>query len=207
MNFKKLRKQMVIRQLESKGITDQKVLSAMNSIPRDRFVPIDIRNLSYSDGPLPIDCGQTISAPYVVAYMLEFLNLKPTDRVLEIGTGSGYNTALLANLSKIVYSLEINSHLAHDAKELLNELNIFNVVIENIDGSNGWREKGPFDAIILTASPFEISQVFFDQLKDGGRLIAPVGKDHQHLYLWTKKSGKVEKEHLIPVNFVPLTSS
>lgn len=204
MNYQKLRSNMIQNQLEKRGITDQKVLHVMNSIPREKFVPEDIRSLAYQDSPLPIDCGQTISQPYIVAFMLEFLNLKPTDTVLEIGTGSGYNTALMCKLAKMVYSVEIDKHLSEDAEQILKQLEIFNVVLKNDDGFKGWSEKAPFDAIILTAAPDIIPPVFFEQLKEGGRLIAPVGENQQHLYLWKKSNEIIEKEHLIPVKFVPM---
>lgn len=204
MNFQKLRNKMIHEQLEKRGITDFKVLHAMNSVAREKFVPIDIRNLSYQDSPLPIDCGQTISQPYIVALMLEFLNLQPTDRVLEIGTGSGYNTAIMSKLAKFIYSIEINKHLAEDAQKVLEDLEIFNVMIKNDDGFKGWSEKAPFDAIILTAAPQEVPKDLFDQLKIGGRLIAPVGESSQNLFLWTKREDKIEKELLMPVKFVPM---
>jgi protein-L-isoaspartate(D-aspartate) O-methyltransferase len=207
MNFTQQRLMMVKKQLEARGLTDPKVLFAMSSVPREKFVPIDIRPLSYQDGPLPIDCGQTISQPYIVAYMAEVLELKPEDVVLEVGTGSGYNAAVLSKLCKLVYTLEIHSTLAKDAAQLFAENNFDNVIVKQGDGHLGWPQKGPFNAIILTAAPSEIPNKLLEQLAENGRMIAPVGEDTQHLYLWKKIQGKLHKELLIPVRFVPMVHS
>lgn len=204
MDFGKQREIMVLEQLEARGITDERVLSAMSRVKRELFIPEDIRNFSYHDGPLPIDCGQTISQPYIVACMAEFLDISPNERVLEIGTGSGYNTAVLANLAKEVYSVEIHHILSREAEELLKSLGYKNVFIKQGDGYLGWPEKAPYDAIILTAAPLETPKALLAQLADGGRLIAPEGEDNQFLFLYEKTGDHIEKSMLMPVKFLPM---
>ena len=204
MDYARQRQFMILEQLEARGIADEKVLQAMQTVRRELFVPEDIRSFAYHDGPLPIDCGQTISQPYIVACMAEFLDLSPDERVLEIGTGSGYNAAVLSLLAKEVYTIEIHEILAREAKELLASLNYNNVFVKQADGYLGWKEKAPFDAIILTAAPSKTPQELFDQLAEGGRLVAPEGEDSQFLFLYKKKNGQIEKNMLMPVKFMPM---
>lgn len=194
----------LLLELETLGISDRKVLHAMMQVPREEFVPEDLQMLSYINRPLPIDCGQTISQPYIVAYMLEFLNLRPYERVLEIGTGSGYNAAVMSKLAKMVYTVEINKTLAKESQSRLTNLGLDNVIVKEGDGHFGLPEKGPFDAIILTAAIKEIPQILFDQLASDGRIIAPVGEENQNLFLWQKTASGLNKELLIPVRFVPM---
>ncbi len=202
------RKQMVDDQIAApgRGVTNQRVLRAMASVPRHEFVPDSQRQSAYSDGPLPIGYGQTISQPYVVAFMTEQLDPQPTDRVLEIGTGSGYQAAVLAEVVQEVYSLEIIQPLAKRAQTDLQRLGYTNVLVRAGDGFQGWPEKAPFDAIIVTCAPEDIPQPLVQQLKEGGRLIIPVGPtDDQSLYLLEKQDGKIERQAVLPVRFVPMT--
>lgn len=197
----------LLTEIEAQGISDKKVLHAMSQVPREAFIPDDLKMLAYANRPLPIDCGQTISQPYIVAYMLEFLNLKPFKRVLEIGTGSGYNAAVLSKLAKIVYTVELNSTLANEAQEKLTKLGIDNVIVTQGDGHFGLSHKGPFDAIIFTAAAQEVPTRLFDQLAPEGRMIAPVGEENQNLFLWHKgpsEGDDVSRELLIPVRFVTM---
>ena len=176
-------------------------------MPRHEFVPEKIRSEAYEDHPLPIGHGQTISQPYIVAFMTEKLAPKPTDRLLEIGTGSGYQAAILAELVKEVYTIEIVEPLAERAKADLARLNYTNVFVKAGDGYQGWPKKAPFDAIIVTCAPEQIPQPLIDQLKEGGRMIIPVGPTDgvQELWLLEKKSGKVEQKAVLQVRFVPMT--
>lgn len=192
--------------LIAKGIKDKKVLDAIAAIPRHAFVGREVRVASYEDGALPIGQGQTISQPYIVAYMTESLGLKPQDRVLEIGTGSGYQAAVLARLVKDVYSIEIIPELAERAKQTFANLHIENVHVKTGDGYQGWTEEAPFDAVIITAAPPEIPEKLIEQLKPGGKLIVPVGKDAEMQWLvrLTKEETGVKKETLLPVRFVPM---
>lgn len=196
----------LIAEIRAKGVKDEKVLNALSSVPRHRFVTAETKASSYDDNPLPIGSGQTISQPFIVAYMTEALDLKPNDRVLEIGTGSGYQACVLSRLVHDVYSIEIIKELGETAKEALNDIGVNNVHVRIGDGYQGWPEEGPFDAIIITAAPPEIPQELVNQLKVGGRLIVPVGKSGtQWLKLLTKKAdGKIEAKTLIPVRFVPM---
>ncbi|MBI5408160.1 MAG: protein-L-isoaspartate(D-aspartate) O-methyltransferase [Nitrospirae bacterium] len=201
------RQEMVQEQLAGRGVKDKKVLDAMSKIPRHRFIDESMRSRAYGDHPLPIGEGQTISQPYVVALMTETLKLKPTDRVLEIGTGSGYQAAVLAEIVKEVYSLEIREKLEKKASRLLGELGYKNIKTKFADGYYGWEEYAPFDAVIITASANHIPPPLIKQLKEGGRLIIPLGSTlyYQTLTLVTKKSGELEVEQMGGVAFVPMT--
>ena len=199
------RQRMVTEQLKARGISDERVLNAMNKVPREEFVPPDSRAGSYEDGPLPIGYGQTISQPYIVAFMTEQLRLKPSDRVLEIGTGSGYQAAILAELMSQVYSIEIVEPLAKNAEATLQRLGYENVHVKTGDGYKGWPEAAPFDAIIVTCAPDKVPQPLVDQLKDDGRMVIPVGdRFAQELYLLEKKNGQLKQSATLPVRFVPM---
>jgi len=204
MDFPTLRRQMVYNQLIARGIKDDDVLSAMSLVPREKFVSEDLVNMSYADSPLPIDCAQTISQPFIVAYMLERLKLKPTDKVLEVGTGSGYNAAVLSEIVDEVYTVELIKALAEDAEKKLKELDYHNAHVEHADGFEGLASEAPFDAIILTAAPKEIPENLFEQLAEGGRMIAPVGEEHQDLIIYRKQNGKITKHDVMAVRFVPM---
>src|SRR5947207_741920 len=181
------RQRMVQEQLMPRGIHERRVLAAMAKVPREEFVPPESRAASYEDGPLPIGYDQTISQPYIVAFMTEQLRLKPSDRVLEIGTGSGYQTAILAELVPEVYTIEIVEPLAKNAEATLQRLGYKDVHVKAGDGYKGWPEAAPFDAIIVTCAPGRVPQPLTDQLKDGGRMIIPVGERFaQELYLLDK---------------------
>jgi len=206
-DFAVQRQQMVQQQLVARGINDQRVLGAMAKVPREEFVTPESRSTSYEDGPLPIGYGQTISQPYIVAFMTEQLRPKPSDRVLEIGTGSGYQAAILAELVSEVYSIEIVAPLAKGAEATLQRLGYKNVHVKTGDGYKGWPEDGPFDAIIVTCAPDKVPQPLVDQLKDGGRMVIPVGdRFAQQLYLLEKKNGQLKQSATLPVRFVPMTS-
>ncbi len=199
---------MVRTQIEERGVTDPRVLRAMCEVPRASFVPANLRSEAYADHPVPIGFGQTISQPYIVAYMLEALRLKSTDRVLEIGTGCGYQTALLAKLVRFVYTIEIIPALSVGAESALEQQGLHNVRYRVGDGSLGWPEESPFDAIIVTAAPAEIPQPLIEQLGEGGRLIVPVGTPgSQRLVLLEKDGKKLCRHNLVLVRFVPLTHS
>lgn len=202
------RQEMVRDDIRGRGVTDAKVLSAMAKIPRHLFVDERFRKQAYADNPLPIGEGQTISQPYVVALMTEALHLKPGDRVLEIGTGSGYQAAVLAEMVKEVYSIEIRQGLAETADKRLKKLGYRNVTVKYRDGYPGWPEYAPFDAIIITASVNHIPPPLLKQLKEGGRLILPLGSTvfYQTLTLVTKKrGGELAVEQMGTVAFVPMT--
>jgi len=203
--FAAQRQRMVERQMKDRGIKDERVLAAMGKVPREAFVPPESRAASYEDGPLPIGHGQTISQPYIVAFMTEQLRLKPSDRVLEIGTGSGYQAAILAELVAEVYTIEIVGALAKDAEATLQRLGCKNVYVKIGDGYKGWPEAAPFDAIIVTCAPDKVPQPLVDQLKDGGRMVIPVGERFaQQLYLLEKKNGQIKESVTLPVRFVPM---
>jgi len=199
------RQQMVEQQLRARGITDQAVLTAMGSVLRHRFVPEELSSNAYDDRPLPIGFDQTISQPYIVGYMTEALGLSPEARVLEIGSGSGYQTAVLAELVSEVYSIEIVPELAARSRDLLSELGYENVDIREGDGYAGWSEKAPFDAIIVTASPDHVPQPLIDQIAVGGRLVIPVGRVIQNMMILTRTPNQVVEEITLPVRFVPMT--
>lgn len=198
-------KNMVDVQIARRQIKDKRVLAAMESIPRHLFVPQPQRFLAYEDTALPIGHGQTISQPYIVAYMSEALELKPTDRVLEIGTGSGYQAAVLSRLVKDVYSIEIVDALAKEAEKRLEELGFTNVHLSCGDGYRGWPEAAPFDAIILTAAPAKVPLPLLEQLKVGGRMVLPVGTTFQSIKRIRSSKSGLKEEELIPVRFVPMT--
>lgn len=204
--FEKIRIKMVAEQIETRGVKDLRVLAAMRKVPRHLFVPPEEKGEAYIDDPLPIGLEQTISQPFIVAVMSELLVLKPKDRVLEIGTGSGYQTAILAELVSEVYSLEIIPELAERAADLLTSLGYTNVWIKASDGYEGWVELSPFDAIIVTACALELPPPLLTQLKMAGRLVAPLGtSQEQYLYLFIKTEEGIVKKKSVPVRFVPLT--
>jgi len=200
------RQQLVRDSIEARGIRDSLVLAAMRHVPRHRFVPVGQRPLSYRDHALPIGEGQTISQPYIVALMTELLQLAPGDRVLEVGTGSGYQAAVLAEITPHVYSIEIIESLAIRAGKLLDELGYSTVEVKTGDGYRGWPEHAPFDAIIVTAAPPSVPRPLVEQLRVGGRLVIPVGERLQELRRLTKRAdGSVAEETILPVRFVPMT--
>ena len=204
-DFAAQRQRMVERQLKARGIKDERVLAAMGKVPREEFVPPESRDASYEDGPLPIGHDQTISQPYIVAFMTEQLRLKPGDRVLEIGTGSGYQAAILADLVSEIHSVEIVEPLARDAEATLQRLGYKNVHVKIGDGYKGWPNAAAFDAIIVTCAPDKVPQPLIDQLKDGGRMVIPVGEQFaQQLYLLEKKNGQLKESVTLPVRFVPM---
>jgi protein-L-isoaspartate(D-aspartate) O-methyltransferase len=200
------RKRMVQEQLLGRDITNARVLAVMGKVPRHEFIPENLRAQAYEDGPLPIGHGQTISQPYIVAFMTERLEPKPTDRVLEIGTGSGYQAAVLSGLVAEVFSIEIVGDLAQRAGADLRRLGYTNVCVRAGDGYKGWPEAAPFDAIIVTCAPEKVPQPLVEQLKDGGRMIIPVGSIwNQELVLFCKQRDRLEKHAVLPVRFVPMT--
>ena len=196
---------MVETQIRARGIKDESVMNAMLKVDRHKFVPKDIRHLAYSDRPLPIGKGQTISQPYIVALMTELLELKRGDKVLEVGTGSGYQAAILAELADHVYTIEIIEPLARSAERVLNELGYGIIDVKIGDGYIGWEKCMPFDAIIVTCAPPHIPQPLLDQLKEGGRLVIPIEEYYQELKKITKTKGQVKSQNVIPVVFVPMT--
>lgn len=202
------RQDMVREQLAAPGrdLTNARVLAVMGRIPRHEFVPAAQRALAYADRALPIGHGQTISQPYIVALMTEQLNPQPTDKVLEIGTGSGYQAAVLSPLVREVYTIEIVEPLARRAEADLKRLGCTNVFVRTGDGYQGWPEAAPFDAVIVTCAPDQVPQPLIEQLKDGGRMIIPVGpEDHQELILLRRQGNKLERHAVLPVRFVPMT--
>jgi protein-L-isoaspartate(D-aspartate) O-methyltransferase len=200
------RQRMVQQQLMARGVNDARVLTAMTKVPREEFVPPDSRAASYEDGPLQIGSGQTISQPYIVAFMTEQLQPKTNDRILEIGTGSGYQAAVLAELVAEVYTIEIIEPLAKTAEATLQRLGYKNVHVKVGDGYKGWPENAPFDAITVTCAPDHVPQPLIDQLKEGGRMIIPVGGfGDQELYLLQKQNGQLQRRAVLPVRFVPMT--
>lgn len=196
---------MVRDQIAAREVRDPRVLAAMRKIPRHLFVPPEWQSLAYTDQPLPIGHGQTISQPYIVAFMTEALELKPGDRVLEIGTGSGYQAAVLAELVREVYSIEIVERLAEEAETRLRRLGYTNVQVRAGDGYRGWPDAAPFDAIMVTAAPDHVPAPLLEQLALNGRLILPVGRFYQDLIRIRRTSGGLKKETLLPVRFVPMT--
>ena len=203
-SFAQKRKQMVENQIKARGIKDPRVLDAMLKVKRHRFVPSHSRHLAYEDYPLSIGKGQTISQPYIVALMTELLSLKGTEKVLEIGTGSGYQAAILAELAGEVYTIEIFESLARQSEGLLKELNYKNIRVKFGDGFLGWPERSPFDGIIVTCAPEKIPPPLLEQLAEGGRLVIPVGKYWQDLKLLRKIKNRIKEEDVIPVRFVPM---
>ena len=206
-NFDRLRKLMIKNQLQSRGIRDDAVLEVMRSVERHNFVPENYRDRAYSDGPLPIGHGQTISQPYIVAFMTEQLQVSSQHKILEIGTGSGYQAAILGELSKHVFTIEIIPELAEGAKNILNHLSYKNITVRAGDGYKGWPEEAPFERIMVTAAPTEVPQTLVDQLAPGGRMILPVGAQFLVQYLWVIEKddqGTTTKEKILPVRFVPM---
>ncbi|MGB9720246.1 MAG: protein-L-isoaspartate(D-aspartate) O-methyltransferase [bacterium] len=198
------RRQMVEEQIIARGIKDSNVINAMLKVERHRFVPREYERYAYMDGPLPIGEGQTISQPYIVALMTEVLQLRKGERVLEIGTGSGYQAAVLSLIVKEVYTIEIIPSLAKSAQQRFESLGYKNVYVKCGDGFLGWSEKAPFDGIIITCSAPRVPEPLIEQLAEGGRLVMPEGDEFQMLVLYKKIKGKLEKEELIPVRFVPM---
>ncbi len=199
------RDHMVKSQLLTRGISDGAVIRAMREVPRHEFVPAEDAAEAYDDHPLSIGYGQTISQPYIVAYMTEALRLNGDERVLEIGTGSGYQAAVLANLGVNVFTIEIVEELAQRARRTFDRLGIPHIISRAGDGYQGWPEEAPFDAIILTAAPEHIPQPLLDQLAPGGRMILPLGKTLQKLVILTNTTAGIQRKELLPVAFVPMT--
>ena len=196
---------MVSTQLERRGITDKKVLDAMRKVERHLFVPEALRASAYGDHPLPIGYGQTISQPYIVAFMTQVLEPDKGDRVLEIGTGSGYQAAILAEICDTVYTIEIVPELGEQAKDLFKELKYTNIKVKIGDGYMGWPEYEPFDAVIVTCAPSHVPSPLIAQLKEGGRMVIPVGgQGIQSLYLLEKEGGKLVQRSILDVLFVPM---
>ncbi|RYD48630.1 MAG: protein-L-isoaspartate(D-aspartate) O-methyltransferase, partial [Verrucomicrobiaceae bacterium] len=198
---------MVAEQIERRGVKDPRVLEAMRKVPRHEFVPEEGRLEAYDDRPLPIGHGQTISQPYIVALMTEALGLKGTEKVLEVGTGSGYQAAVLSGLAKEVFTIEIVEPLGKQSAEVLKRLGYKNVTARIGDGYRGWREEAPFDAIIVTCAPDAVPEPLVHQLAEGGRMIIPVGPEGkaQQLVLLKKRHGKLHQQEILPVRFVPMT--
>jgi len=205
--FDAKRQEMISHQIKNRGITDGKVLEAMEKVRRHLFVPDALRGMAYEDRPLPIGYDQTISQPYIVAYMTQAARPRPDDRVLEIGTGSGYQAAILAEIVKEVYTIEIIKPLADSASSRLLDMGYQNVKVKWGDGYEGWVEYAPFDTIIVTAAPSEIPENLIDQLKIGGRMVIPIGTFFQELYLITRTESGFDKKPILPVRFVPMVHS
>ncbi len=207
-NFEQARNKMVDQQIIARGIKDERVIKAMRKVERHKFVPSNYAHIAYDDHPLPIGYEQTISQPYIVAFMTEALQLKKTDRVLEIGTGSGYQAAILAEICDSVYTIEIIEELAIQADLTLKQLGYKNIFVRHGDGYLGWPEKAPFDAIIVTCSPTKIPEPLKDQLKEGGRMIIPVGQYmyNQELVIVKKVDGQLMQKAILPVRFVPMVN-
>ncbi|CAI8003878.1 Protein-L-isoaspartate O-methyltransferase [Geodia barretti] len=212
-NYMTLRRKMVQNQIEARGIHNPQVLAIMRKVERHLFVKPQYLNVAYQDGALPIDCDQTISQPYIVALMTDLLELTPTSKVLEIGTGCGYQTAILAELARDVYSVEIISGLVKSAKARLETLNYRNIHLKKGDGYYGWREHAPYDAVLVAAAPTDVPERLIQQLRPGGRMVIPVGGSEQNLLLIQKglqtdenSIQSLETTEIIRVRFVPMTS-
>lgn len=205
--FEMERNKMVSKQIEARGIHDQATLDAMRKVPRHLFIPDYLWESAYNDGPLPIGYRQTISQPYIVAYMTSLIEPEKTDKILEIGTGSGYQAAVLGEIADSVFTVEIVDELAKSAADKLEKLGYKNVWVKAGDGYFGWPEHAPYDKIIVTAAAEEIPPLLVDQLKEGGKMILPVGPEFsvQYLILVEKKNGKVKEKNMLPVRFVPFT--
>ncbi|WP_320279151.1 protein-L-isoaspartate(D-aspartate) O-methyltransferase [Draconibacterium sp. IB214405] len=199
------REKMVELQLKNRGINNESVLAAFRQVPRHEFVLPDYLKYAYTDNPLPINEGQTISQPYIVAFMTQVLDLRKSDRVLEIGTGSGYQAAILSQLCDSVFTIELFESLNTSATAIFRKLNYNNIYTKVGDGYLGWPEKAPFDAIIVTCSPSHVPEVLTTQLAEGGKMVIPVGGGGiQELVLLQKKNGKIRKKDILPVRFVPM---
>jgi protein-L-isoaspartate(D-aspartate) O-methyltransferase len=205
-NFQESRQTMVVRQLQGRNITDPRVLKAMGRVPRHRFVPEALASQAYNDHPLPIGSGQTISQPYIVALMTQWAEVHPGDKVLEVGTGSGYQAAVLAELTDRVFTIELLPALARQAAARLQDLGYRGIRVKCGDGYRGWPEEAPFDAIVVTAAAPRVPPALEAQLQEGGRLVIPLGKPYgsQTLVRWRKVGGKLVEEASLPVRFVPL---
>jgi protein-L-isoaspartate(D-aspartate) O-methyltransferase len=197
---------MVEQQIEARGISDPATLAALRTVPRHEFLPMRLRSEAYADYPLPIGHGQTISQPFIVAFMTEAIRPQPGEKILEIGAGSGYQAAILAQMGAQVYTIEIVEPLAEMARQTLERLGYKNARVKSGDGFRGWPEHAPFDAIIVTCAPDKIPAPLIEQLRDGGRMIIPVGSGmNQELVLLRKAGDKIEKQSVLPVRFVPMT--
>jgi protein-L-isoaspartate(D-aspartate) O-methyltransferase len=205
--FSRQRDNMVEVQIRSRGLGDEKILEAMRRVERHLFVPFELRPYAYGDEPLPIGEGQTISQPYIVAYMTEALKLKGGERVLEVGTGTGYQTAILAEIAGEIYTVEIIAALSESAQQRLHGLGYRNIRFKVGDGTFGWEEYAPYDAIIVTAAPPSVPRKLQEQLRVSGRMVIPVGAGFQELVLITREKKDFRKKKLLPVRFVPLVSS
>lgn len=205
--YAQLRRQMIQSQLASRGVQDPRVLEAMNRVPRHLFLDPAQRDAAYDDSPIPIGFGQTLSQPYIVAFMTEQLKLTGQERVLEIGTGSGYQTAVLAELVRKVFTLEVLEPLSRGAKTLLSRLGYHNVEFAVGDGRQGWPEAAPFDCILAAAVAKDLPTPLRDQIVEGGRIIFPLGEPHQDLWLFIRSGNELESRRLLPVRFVPLVCS
>lgn len=203
--YERLREEMVQRQIVARGVKNPLVIKAMSNVPRHLFVPAEEVPFAYQDEPRAIGKGQTISQPYIVAFMTEQLQVKPGDRVLEIGTGSGYQAAVLAEIADSVFTIEIIPELAEQASKILKQLSYKNIVVKQGDGYHGWDEKAPFDAIMVTAAPPRIPPKLLEQLKAGGRMVLPIGEYVQELVVVDKNLNGVTMENVLPVRFVPMT--
>ena len=200
------RERMVLEQLERRGIKDPRVLAAMRAVPRHRFLPAELHDHAYDDGPLPIGDSQTISQPYMVALMSEVAELTSSERVLEVGTGSGYQTAVLARLARAVYTVELNPHLHDRARVILGSMGISNIHLRCADGSDGWPEEAPFDVVMVTAAMPGIALPLLNQLTPDGRLVAPIGEDElQSLVRISHKTGRWNEEYFGECRFVKMT--
>lgn len=202
--FESQRRQMVEYQLRLRGIKNQRVLAAMAKVPRHQFVDSWEQDFAYSDRPLPIDHNQTISQPYIVAYMTQAAEISPESKVLEIGTGCGYQAAVLAEIANQVYSLEIIPQLAQKARQTLSQLGYKNIKVKTGDGYQGWVEYAPYDAIVVTAAPEQMPTTLIDQLALNGKIVIPVGTWHQEIFVLTKTQQGIVEKKTIPVRFVPM---
>jgi protein-L-isoaspartate(D-aspartate) O-methyltransferase len=205
-DFAEARGAMVARQLKTRGITEPQVLAALGKVPRHLFVPPELASQAYGDYPLPIGGGQTISQPYIVALMSQWAEIKPGDKVLEVGTGSGYQAAVLAELTDQVFTIELLPELARSAAARLQNLGYRQVRVKTGDGNQGWPEAAPFDAILVTAAAPQVPTTLAAQLKEGGRLVIPLGeaRGEQTLVRWRRVKGELKAEERLPVRFVPL---
>jgi len=205
-DFSSLREKMVEVQIAGRGVKNAKVLDAMGKVPRHFFVPEELRDSAYADEPLPIGAGQTISQPYIVAYMTEMLELRGAERVLEVGTGSGYQTAVLAEIVKDVFTIEVVAALSQRAQDVLKSLGYVNIQFKIGDGTRGWKDFAPYEAIMVTAAPGSVPKALQEQLQVGGRMIIPIGVDYQELVLVRREEKTFKETRLLSVRFVPLVS-